>query len=262
MCITASVGENGRNERSDVKTVQILLNMHRDELGLAAPLDEDGAIGPGTLGAIETFQRKVVKMTNPDRRIDPNGSTLAKLRTGIGDGLTAAKLKGVMINATSANILKYSSALAAKMQDRSITTPLRQAHFLAQVGHESGELRYDEEIASGQAYEGRTDLGNTQPGDGPRFKGRGLIQLTGRANYTTYGQAVSKDLTTNDQWKLVADDPNLAVDVACWFWETRRLNTFADQDDVTTITKRINGGLNGIDDRKRLLTRAKFFLGL
>ncbi len=262
MCIAGSVGANGDNTRDDVKTVQVLLNLHRHELGLAAPLAEDGVIGPGTLGAIETFQRKVAKMAHPDRRVDPNGFTLSKLRANIGVGLRAEKLQGVMIHASTARIVTYSAALIAKMQDRDILAPLRQAHFLAQIGHESGELRYNEELADGSAYEGRTDLGNTQPGDGPRFKGRGLIQLTGRANYTSYGQAIGKDLTTNDQWKLVANDPNLAVDVACWFWETRRLNTFADQDDIVTITRRINGGLNGLDDRKRLLARAKFFLGL
>jgi putative chitinase len=119
-----------------------------------------------------------------------------------------------------------------------------------------------EEIASGRAYEGRRDLGNAQPGDGLRFKGRGLIQLTGRANYQQYGQAIGRDLVTNEQWTQVADDPNLAVDVACWYWETRRLNRYADQDDIATITRRINGGLNGFENRQRLLARAKFFLGL
>ena len=262
MCMTGSVGANGRNDRDDVKTVQILLNMHRDELGLQAPLAEDGGMGPNTLAAITTFQRQVMGLANPDGRIDPGGGTLARLCTGLAQGLNAAKLKGIMIHATDTNVGQYAAALLAQMPARDISTPLRQAHFLAQVGHESGELRFKEEIASGAAYEGRRDLGNTQPGDGPRFKGRGLIQLTGRANYQRYGQAIGKDLLTNEQWKQVADDPNLAVDVACWYWETHRLNQPADQDDITTITRRINGGLNGLDDRKRLLTRAKFFLGL
>ena len=146
------------------------------------------------------------------------------------------------------------------MRQRGLTTPLRQAHFLAQVGHESGELRFVEELASGDAYEGRADLGNTQPGDGVRFKGRGLIQLTGRANYQRYGQSIGKDLVTNGNWRLVADDPFLAVDVACWFWNVHGLSGFADHDDILTITKRINGGLNGLEDRRALLTRGKFFL--
>ena len=219
-------------------------------------------MGPHTLAAIETFQRQVVGMAHPDGRLDPGGTTLVQLRAGLEQGLNAAKLKGIMINATDANIGQYAAALLAQMPTRDISTSLRQAHFLAQVGHESGELRYREEIASGAAYEGRRDLGNTQPGDGPRFKGRGLIQLTGRANYQQYGQAIGKDLLTHEQWKQVADDPNLAVDVACWYWEMHNLNQSADQDDITTITRRINGGLNGLDDRKRLLARAKFFLGL
>lgn len=116
------------------------------------------------------------------------------------------------------------------------------------------------EIASGDAYEGRADLGNTQPGDGPRFKGRGLIQLTGRANYKAYGDAIGIDLLDADGCRRVATDPNLAVDVACWFWETRGLNALADQDDVRAITRRINGGLNGLADRERQLARGKFFL--
>jgi len=262
MCIAQSVGLNGRNDRTDVKTVQILLNFSSAVLGLQAPLAEDGAMGPNTLAAIGTFQSKVVGMAQPDQRVDPGSGTLARLRDGLPAGLEAEILKGIMINASEANIGKYTAPLLANMQQRSITTSLRQAHFLAQVGHESGELRYAEEIASGAAYEGRADLGNTQPGDGPRFKGRGLIQLTGRANYQQYGQAISQDLVNNGQWTRVATDPNLAVDVACWYWQTHNLNQYADQDDITTITRRINGGLNGLDDRQRLLTRAKFFLGL
>jgi putative chitinase len=262
MCITESVGANGQNNHCDVKTVQILLNLYCDVLGLPAPLAEDGSIGSQTLTAIEAFQSRVVGMAHPDQRIDPGGTTLAKLHAGLEAELNAAKLRGIMVNASETSMSKYTAALLARMPEHDISTPLRQAHFLAQVGHESGELRYNEEIASGAAYEGRRDLGNTQPGDGPRFKGRGLIQLTGRANYQQYGQAIARDLLMPEQWRQVADDANLAVDVACWYWENRKLNQFADQDDITTITHKINGGLNGLDDRKRLLRRAKFFLGL
>ena len=140
-----------------------------------------------------------------------------------------------------------------------IDTPLRRAHFLAQIGHESGELRFTAEIASGEAYEGRRDLGNTEPGDGPRFKGRGLIQLTGRANYRAFGEALGMDFLTGDNPQRLATDPALAVEVACWFWRTRGLNTFADRDDAEGATRRINGGLNGLGDRLRQLTRARFF---
>lgn len=138
-----------------------------------------------------------------------------------------------------------------------INTPLRVAHFLAQVIHESGSFRYMEEIASGEAYEGRKDLGNTEQGDGKRFKGRGLIQLTGRANYAEYGNDRGLDLVSEPE--KVAQFP-LAIDVAGWFWSTRGLNTWADSDDVKQVTRRINGGYNGLEDREMWLSRAKRIL--
>ena len=137
----------------------------------------------------------------------------------------------------------------------SIDTPLRRAHWLAQIGHESGQLHYTEEIASGAAYEGRGDLGNISLGDGRRFKGRGLIQLTGRANYTRYNAFVAPDVVSHPE--LIATDATLAADVAGWFWSQAGLNTWADRDDIRTITRRINGGYNGFQDRVQLLEQAK-----
>jgi len=136
-------------------------------------------------------------------------------------------------------------------------TPLRKCHFLAQIGHESGELRYREEIASGSAYEGRRDLGNTQPGDGRRFKGRGLIQNTGRHNYTEYDDYRGLGGLLLREPERIAMDPELCCDVAGWYWDTRNLNRFADQDNLRAITRRINGGYNGLRDRQRLLYLAK-----
>ena len=117
-----------------------------------------------------------------------------------------------------------------------------------------------EELASGAAYEGRKDLGNAQPGDGPRFKGRGLIQLTGRVNYAAYGRSIGVDLTADGNWEQSGHDPALAVDAACWFWTKHRLNELADLDDLQTITRRVNGGLIGLEDRADHLERAKFVL--
>ena len=173
--------------------------------------------------------------------------------------LTAAQLRRILPDATRDNIDRYLPALNAGMAAREIDTPLRAAHFLAQVGHESGSLRYAEEIASGAAYEGRRDLGNTEPGDGSHFKGRGLIQLTGRANYADYGAAIGRDLLADPS--PVATDPALAVDVACWFWVAHGLNTLADADDPERITRRINGGLNGYAQRLAILARARQVLG-
>lgn len=138
-----------------------------------------------------------------------------------------------------------------------LETPLRLVHFMAQLVHESGSFRYMEEIASGQAYEGRADLGNTQPGDGKRYKGRGPIQLTGRTNYRAYGRAAGIDFERHPE--LVAI-PSIGLKVACMFWENKGLNQLADADDVRAITKRINGGLNGFDDRKAHLEKMKALL--
>lgn len=147
-----------------------------------------------------------------------------------------------------------ANALPGVLAEFDISTPIRQAHFLAQLAHESAGFKTTVEYASGEAYEGRRDLGNTQPGDGKRFKGRGLIQLTGRANYAAAGQAMGVDLVSNPP--MAAQFPH-ALRIAGWYWHTRKLNALADADNVITITRKINGGLNGIDDRKRYLARAK-----
>ncbi|HEX9024204.1 MAG TPA: glycoside hydrolase family 19 protein [Geobacteraceae bacterium] len=260
MCISKSVGRKGVNNRDDVKTVQILINMNIDKLTPLNFLAEDGRIGNITINAIEEFQRRVMSVVNPDGRVDPDGATLKRLREGIPDTFTEKKLKGIMIHATESNVKKYYNALNTKMKENGIDNTLRMAHFLAQLAHESAELRYSEEIASGEAYEGRADLGNTEPGDGKRFKGRGLIQLTGRSNYNAFGDARGKDYTTDTTNVLLATDPFTAVDVSGWFWTEHDLNSLADVDDVAGITLRINGGYNGLADRKAKLARAKFFL--
>jgi putative chitinase len=136
-------------------------------------------------------------------------------------------------------------------------SPLRLAHFLAQLGHESGSYRYMEEIASGSAYEGRGDLGNTQAGDGRRFKGRGPIQLTGRANYRHYGQAIGIDLENHPE---IAAIPSVGILTACLYWHEHSLNALADADDIERITRRINGGVNGLADRKAQLVKTKGLL--
>lgn len=131
---------------------------------------------------------------------------------------------------------------------------LRLAHFMAQLTHESGGFRYMEEIASGEAYEGRKNLGNTAPGDGKRFKGRGPIQLTGRGNYRAYGARIGIDLERHPE---IAAIPSIGLQTALEYWTINTLNPLADADDVVGITRRINGGTNGLDDRKRRLAQIK-----
>lgn len=141
----------------------------------------------------------------------------------------------------------YLGPMEAAMCEYGITSEARARMWLAQVGHESVSLRYFEEIASGAAYEGRSDLGNTQPGDGVRFKGRGPIQITGRSNYTSAGNALGLPLVSNPP---MAADPNYAFRVSAWWWATHGLNEISDTGDVTAATRRINGGYNGLSDRQ------------
>ena len=148
----------------------------------------------------------------------------------------------------------FLEPINAAMTEFGISTPARRASFLAQVGHESGQLRYVLELASGAAYEGRAALGNTMPGDGVRFKGRGLIQITGRANYKACGAALGLDLVTHPE---LLEQPLNACRSAGWFWMSHGLNELADAGDQVKVTRRINGGTNGLADRLALFEVAK-----
>lgn len=161
--------------------------------------------------------------------------------------------KGADIDGVVALINKYTPNFGLN------ATALRMAHFLAQIAHESAEMRYTEEIASGAKYEGRKDLGNVVKGDGVRFKGRGLIQVTGRTNYAAYKKFCGYDVVAKPE--LLAQ-PVGAVRSAMWFWQTRGLNALADADNLLAVTKRINGGTNGLEDRRKYLALAKKALGV
>jgi putative chitinase len=171
-------------------------------------------------------------------------------RTG---DLTAKQLQAIMPHMPDERVKKFLDPLNDTMREYHIDTPLRRAAFLAQLAHESGEFKYMEEIASGEAYEGRKDLGNTQPGDGKRYKGRGPIQLTGRSNYRKAGKALGLDLEGHPE---LAAEPKNGCLIAGWFWDTRKLNDLADKKDFTTITKRVNGGLRGLENREKFYKKA------
>lgn len=262
MSIAGSVGLGGRNDLADVTVIQILLNVNRHRWPDPKPglLDTDGRIGNKTLQAIADFELRVMALPESDRLVAPGDATLAALLQGLPPGPTKEKLAVVLPRATQGRIELYFEPLKTGMIKYGITSPLQMAHFIAQLGHESASLLYCEEIASGAAYEGRTDLGNTQPGDGRRYKGRGLIQLTGRANYAAYSRFAGVDYLADPE--PLATDPLVAVDVSCWFWQDRGLPALAERDDVKAVTKRINGGFNGLDDRIANLVRAKSVLGL
>ncbi len=159
--------------------------------------------------------------------------------------LTLQQLIAIMPNARSKAGI-FLPALNAAMAEFGINTPARQASFLAQLAHESGQLVYVRELASGAAYEGRTDLGNVVAGDGARFRGRGLLQITGRTNYAACGKALGLDLLA--QPALLEQTVN-ACRSAGWFWQSRGLNALADAGDQVAVTRRINGGTNGLAER-------------
>lgn len=161
----------------------------------------------------------------------------------------------------------FIGPLNQAMQEYGISTPARQAAFLAQVGHESMQLKATRELwgptPAQKSYEPPSakakELGNTQPGDGFLFRGRGLIQITGRANYASTGQKLGLPLGEHPE---LLEGPVAASLSAALFWQSRGLNELADKGDFVTITRRINGGVNGLADRQALWAKAKTILGV
>lgn len=171
--------------------------------------------------------------------------------------LTVDQLRRIMPNLPREKAEEYLPHLVKAMREADITTPQRMAFFLAQVAHESWDLNYMEEIASGAAYEGRKDLGNTQPGDGRRYKGRSPIQLTGRANYRAAGKALGIDLEGHPER---AKDPDVGFRVTVWYWTDKGINRWADAGDFVKVTRLVNGGTNGLAHREKCLRRARLVL--
>ena len=177
--------------------------------------------------------------------------------------MTELQLKQIAGYATTTNVKTFLPFLNSYMNQYNINTKYRIAAFLAQVIHESGSFKYTREIASGRAYEGRKDLGNIQVGDGERFRGRGLIQITGRTNYELVSKGLNEDFVSAPE-KL--EEPCYATKSACWWWNNKGLNEIADNLDTVNatdqnnvfkqITRKVNGGLNGLKDREYWFDRA------
>jgi putative chitinase len=184
-----------------------------------------------------------------------------------GYSLLDAQLKAIMPNLPAGKRATYLPFMVQAMGDHLINTPLRAAAFLAQLAHESAELKYMEEIwgptAQQKKYEPphgvARNLGNTLPGDGYRFRGRGPIQLTGRSNYKKYGELLGVDLVNNPD---LAAKPEFAFQTAALYWNLNKCNEFADVKDFKAITRAINGGYNGLADRERYYEIAKNALGV
>jgi putative chitinase len=247
-------------------------------------LDADGIAGSGTWNAITA-----ALSGEPEPVAGPPAEAQKPIE---GDVLiTKDELGRILDKASAENIDKYYNALNKGMIKYGINTRLRMAHFIAQLAHESANFKYSsenlnysskalravfgkyfpsddlaeeyarkpEKIAN-RVYGGRMSNGDESSGDGWKYRGRGLIQLTGKDNYTKCGAAIGLNLV--EQPDLLADDAEAAVMAAGWFWDSRKLNNYADNDDVLTVTKRINGGTHGLDDRKAHLARAKKILNI
>ena len=168
-----------------------------------------------------------------------------------------AKATGARIDRAT----EWLPVIESAMLEFGINTQQRQAMFLSQIGHESGGMRYTVEIwgntAAQISYEGRKNLGNTQVGDGFKYRGRGLIQTTGRYNYEATAKALGIDCVNNPD--LLAEPENAARSAA-WWWQSHNLNKYADADDCRGCTKVINGGYNGLEQRLALYEAAKSVL--
>ena len=161
MPISRSVGRTARNDLTDVLLVQILINMnsHRFPDPARQALRTDGRIGPGTIGAIEQFETVVMKQAESDGMLVPGDATIRALLDGLPAGPTREKLQVVMPRALPEKIDRCYEPLVKGMTKYEIDTPLRAAHFIAQIGHETASFLYMEEIADGSRYEARSDLG-------------------------------------------------------------------------------------------------------
>lgn len=241
---------------------QAAVEQFQREHGLAV----DGIVGPETTAALAAATKPAKKPAHPHPKPAPShpkpppkqdtGGTSAggsaKPTGGKGSAapveVTLRQLHEIMPDLTTARGNLYIDPLNRAMAEFGITTYLRKAAFLAQIAEESIDLMYFEEIASGWEYDisvNRSlalELGNTQVGDGPRYKGRGPIQLTGRSNYIAAGRALGLNLVDHP---TMAAQPDVGFRTAGWFWVSHGLNGLADQRDFYDITLRINGGVNG-----------------
>lgn len=171
--------------------------------------------------------------------------------------LSPATLRAIAPPAAAAVIDPVGLALPRVLPRYDIVTPLRISHFLAQAAHESDSFKTLKEYGGASyfaRYDGRKDLGNVKAGDGARYHGRGIFQLTGRANYREYGALLGLDLEGNPER---AAEPELSLEIACLYWKRKGLNAHAERDDVVAVTRLINGGSNGLEDRRKTLGVAK-----
>lgn len=195
-----------------------------------------------------------------------NASDIVKIQRNLGvttDGVMGRASYAALfskLGASSTNADQMALNATVNFDDYGVSSsPLVLAHFLAQACQETGNFRWFEEIASGAAYEGRVDLGNTVPGYGVRFKGRGIFQLTGYTNYVIYSRKTGIDMVTDP---TRAAHPDISVLTACVYWVDHKLTDAAAADDIEKVTRGINGGLTGLANRQAYLNKLKTMFGI
>lgn len=226
---------------SDIKVIQQALN------NKGYSLNVDGIAGTSTYNAVISFQK--ANNLTADGMVGP--STLAALNSS-----TTPPTTGQIVTISQLNTVGWKNVSTSQINDLnsclkkfSITTAPRLRHFISQCSHESACGLYTKEIADGTAYEGRTDLGNTQPGDGPKYKGAGYIQLTGRSNYQSFANYIGDSKIMNGVDYVAANYPWTS---AGFWWYSNKMNALCDSGaSVETITRKVNGGTNGLADRQK-----------
>lgn len=251
--------EPGQGDPAAIKQLQARLNLlgYKGENGYSLIID--GNFGAQTLAAVNSF-KGANSLGNTGSYLGKVGeqtwnvlfSAAAVKADGSGSLtlVTAEQLKSIGWGKVQDNVIKD---LNNCLQRFSITTPPRLRHFISQCSHESAAGRYTKEIANGKAYEGRKDLGNIHPGDGPKYKGAGYLQMTGRSNYQSFADAVA-DPQVMDGVEYVAQ--HYPWTSAGYWWICHNMNQLCDSGaTVEQITRKVNGGYNGLEDRKMYYTR-------
>jgi putative chitinase len=225
----------------------------------------DGVVGPATWAALE-------KENAPSPGGGGGGGTPPPPPAGGGgpapkpaSSITLQQLRAIYTNAPLKKLKSYLPHLNKAMTEAKINNKLRKAAFLAQVAHESAEFVYMKELGgysyfmkmydiTGSRPSVARDLGNTKPGDGARYPGRGPIQVTGKHNYRACGKALGLDLIHHPE---LVEKPSVAFRASAWYWRSRGINKAADKGDFQQVTRLINGGLNGYTDRLKYYNRAR-----
>jgi len=246
--------EVGQGDPAAVKRIQARLNLLGYSGADGQSLLVDGDFGAQTLAAVNRFKDRNGLGNSGAYHGKVGEQTWNVLFSPI--AVKAADTDPViLVTAAQLKIIGWKNVKDSVIQDLNdclqrfaITTPPRLRHFISQCSHESGGGRYTKEIASGNAYEGRTDLGNIQPGDGPKYKGAGYLQMTGRNNYQSLAYAIADPRVMEGVDYVAKHYPWTS---AGYWWSTHNMNALCDAGaTVKKITRRVNGGYNGLQSRE------------